>query len=61
MTVAGAMKSVLLLEEKFGFLLNVTACLYLLPVKNKSQFPEKKDSEIPHSNLVHKNTMAGTV
>jgi len=40
-TVARAIKSVLQLEERLGFLLNVAACLYLLPVTNKSQIPEK--------------------
>jgi len=34
-----------------GFLLSAAACQYLLPVRNKSQFPEKY-SEIPHSTLV---------
>jgi len=48
------MKSVLQLEERLGFLLNATACQYLLPVRNKSQLPEKY-SEIPHSTLFHRD------
>ena len=50
-SVATAMKSVLQLEERLGFLLNVTACLYLLPVRNVSQLPEEY-SEILHSALL---------
>ena len=45
------MKSVLQLEERLRFLLSAAACQYLLPVRNKIQFPEKY-SEIPHSTLV---------
>ena len=39
------------LEERLGFLLSAAACQYLLPVRNKSQFPEKY-SEILHSTLL---------
>jgi len=36
------MKSVIQMEERLGFLLSAAACQYLLPVRSKSQFPEKQ-------------------
>ena len=45
------MKSVLQLEERLGFLLSAAACQYLLPVRNKSQFPEKYSEILPYCAL----------